>query len=79
MGKEKFSWLQLLGFILLVCGTLVYNEIVVVKFWGFDENTKAAIALREKAGLLEKRHTDGSDVDPGYMAASPHAAYDAAR
>jgi multidrug transporter EmrE-like cation transporter len=36
LGKEKFDWLQLIGFILLVIGTLVYNEIVVVPFFGFD-------------------------------------------
>jgi multidrug transporter EmrE-like cation transporter len=42
-GKEDFDWLQLIGFILLVCGTLVYNEIVVIRFYGFDQNTKAAI------------------------------------
>ena len=74
--------LQLLGFILLVCGTLVYNEIVVIHRWGFDENTKAAIAKREKqAGLLEERgnRTTEGDEEPTYMAGSPHAAYDAAR
>ena len=34
--QEKFKVLQLFGFILLVCGTLVYNEIVVVPYYGFD-------------------------------------------
>ena len=46
-GHEKFEWLQLLGFIVLVTGTLVYNEIIVLPFWGLDQNTKAARAARE--------------------------------
>ena len=33
---ETFSWLQLFGFIILILGTLVYNEIIVVPLWGFD-------------------------------------------
>ena len=58
----------------------MYNEIVVIPYYGFDQNTKAAIAKREKAGLLENRlgDTDRSE-EPAYMASSPHAAYDAAR
>ena len=46
--KETFSWLQLLGFIILVIGGLIYNEILVVPFWGFADNTKEAIKKREK-------------------------------
>ena len=33
---ETFSFIQLIGFILLVFGTLVYNEIIVLPFFGFD-------------------------------------------
>ena len=43
---EDFVWLELLGFILLVAGTLVYNEIVIVPFFGMDQNTKGAIEKR---------------------------------
>lgn len=59
----------------------MYNEIVVIKKWGFDENTKAAIAKREKqANLLDGRHrSTETGEEPAYMAQSPHAAYDAAR
>ena len=79
LGKEKFDWLQLIGFILLVIGTLVYNEIVVVPFFGFDQNTKAARAQREKEeGMLDgSRNTETNGAD--YQAVSPHAAYDASR
>jgi hypothetical protein len=53
---------------MLVAGTLIYNEIVVVPFFGFNQYTKVAIAERD--GTLGKN----SGVD--YMATSPGAAYD---
>ena len=54
--KETFSWLQLLGFLVLILGSLIYNEILVLKFWGFADNTKAAIKKRaEEEKLLEMK------------------------
>ena len=50
--KETFSWLQLVGFLILILGGLIYNEILVIKFWGFADNTKAAIKKREEAEKL---------------------------
>lgn len=35
-GGEVFSYLQLVGYIMIVPGTLIYNEIVVIPFCGFD-------------------------------------------
>jgi len=35
-GAETFDPLQLVGFILLVAGTLVYNEIVIIPWMGFN-------------------------------------------
>jgi hypothetical protein len=80
VAKESFTWLQLFGFILLVIGTLVYNEILVIPYFGFDKNVKAIREKRSKraeAGdsLLE----DDDDATNGYVAASPHTAYDASR
>ena len=46
--KEKFSWLQLLGFAILILGSLIYNEILVLSFCGFADNTKEAIKKRKK-------------------------------
>ena len=51
--KEKFSWLQLLGFAVLILGSVIYNEILVLNFWGFGDNTKEAIKRREKRKMLE--------------------------
>ena len=80
VAKESFTWLQLFGFILLVIGTLVYNEILVIPYFGFDKNVEANREKRSKraeAGdsLLE----DDDDATNGYVAASPHTAYDASR
>jgi drug/metabolite transporter (DMT)-like permease len=44
---EHFKGLQLGGFFLLVLGTLVYNEILIIPFLGFNANTRIAIAKRE--------------------------------
>jgi hypothetical protein len=64
---------------LLVFGTLVYNEIVILPFWGFDKNTKSERDKRAKhdSALLDRK--GGDDDGANYMAVSPHAAYDAAR
>ena len=60
--REDFSVLQLFGFIFLVFGTLVYNEILVLPFLGFDQYTKEALkrkgqgqsgAYDESKGLLD--------------------------
>merc|ERR1712032_454380 len=34
--REKFQWLELLGFVFLICGTIIYNEIMVVPYCGLD-------------------------------------------
>jgi hypothetical protein len=78
---EHFKVLQLFGFIFLVFGTLVYNEILILPFWGFDQNTKAAIQKRkeenERKGLLDETNND--DIAVPYAAVSPHAGYDSRR
>ena len=39
-------WMQIVGHILIVMGTLVYNEIIIFHFLGMDKNTKDEIAQR---------------------------------
>ena len=39
-------WLQILGHIFIVCGTLIYNEIVIIHAYGMDRNTKDEIIKR---------------------------------
>ena len=35
-GQETFQWMQLIGFIFLIIGILMYNEILIIPFWGLD-------------------------------------------
>ena len=55
---EHFMWLQLLGFVILLLGVLVYNEILIVPFWKFDYYTGQAIAERmdeqERTGIVKE-------------------------
>jgi len=36
LGLEDFHWQAIFGFVFLVFGTLTYNEIIVLRFWGLD-------------------------------------------
>jgi hypothetical protein len=47
-GKEDFSWWQAIGFLVLTIGVFVYNEMIVIPFFGFNIYTKIAIEEREK-------------------------------
>ena len=70
LGLEPFHWQAIIGFVFLSFGTLLYNEIIVLPFWGLDQNTKVKLAERDGK----------SKRDAEYMSAtSPHAAYDANR
>lgn len=60
----------------MACGTLLYNEIIVIKYWGFDQNTKAAIKERK---ATEARVAGHKEEEAPYIATSPHAAYDVNR
>ena len=68
IGWEKFIALELVGFAMLVGGTIVYNEIYILPISIFNQNTKAAIAERE--GKL-----DGfASTNNNYIATSPGGA-----
>jgi len=66
---EPFMPLEIPGFIMLVFGTLLYNEILVIPYLGFNENTKAAIALRNGT----------SGASSSDYKSSPGTAYDSKR
>lgn len=53
---------------MLVFGTLLYNEIIVLPCMGFDQNTKEAIAKREGGSGSARK-------DAGYMSLSPGKGY----
>lgn len=54
IGKEKFMAWELVGFVLLATGTLIYNEILEVPIDALRRNTKRNIAMREKQEALKK-------------------------
>ena len=39
-GHENFMWMQLVGFWVLVIGTLIFNEILIIPFCGFNKYTQ---------------------------------------
>ena len=39
-GWEVFLWQELIGFVILVFGTVVYNEVLILPFWGFKESVE---------------------------------------
>jgi len=48
--REHFQWLQLVGFVLLIFGTVLYNEVVILPFAGLNEYTKEALKKKESRG-----------------------------
>jgi len=65
LGLEEFYWQSIIGFVLLVFGTLLYNEIIVLPVMGFDENTKEALAKREGGSGQDATNANYMAVSPG--------------
>ena len=61
LGWETFFLGQLFGFIILVSGTLIYNEILVVPIEFMNKNTKENLEKKkdlERKSLLDKHNSD---------------------
>jgi len=59
LGLESFIAMEIPGFIILAVGTLLYNEIIVIPYFGCNEWTKDAIAKRAQAEqLISKEEQD---------------------
>lgn len=54
--REQFVYLQLIGFFLLICGTVTFNEVIEIPFFGLNENTKKRIKEREVEKKLEEEN-----------------------
>ena len=52
---EEFHYLQLVGYIILVLGTLIYNEILVIPFYNLDYNTRDKIEERKLKKMEEEK------------------------
>jgi len=53
LGWEGFSWVQLTGFIILLGGTLIYNEVVVVGILGIRDSVEMRKSLIESSDWVE--------------------------
>jgi hypothetical protein len=65
MGTEHFLVGELAGFVLLVLGTLIYNEIIEIPISFMNHNTKANIEKREIASnalLMKKADIEGESI-----------------
>ena len=73
IGWEQFIGMQLAGFFLLVLGTLIYNEIIKIPWFGMKES------IEEKHKYMkmrnEAKHKEVADENE-YMGYSPGAVYD---
>ena len=61
--KEDFYIIQFVGFMFLVIGTLIYNEILVLPFWGLDKNTRDNMAKRKKEESEKEKEKLYSSID----------------
>lgn len=59
-GHENFKVLQLIGFLVLLAGVILYNEVIVIPIFGFNQFTKAALAKRAENRASIVSNTDGS-------------------
>lgn len=50
-----------MGYGLVVPGTLLYNEVVIVKYFGLEQNTKRYIAERKR--IQEENETEAKLID----------------
>lgn len=79
LGWESFLGLELVGFVLLVLGTLIYNEIYIVPIGLMRDNTRVFLKERE---AKEERNGGNDLLDDeklNYVATSPNAKYDSNR
>jgi len=65
-GHESFKVLQLVGFLILVSGIVLYNEILVIPFLGFNKNTTKALEEKQKEvesllSGMSQTYDDGED------------------
>lgn len=64
-GRETFVWLQLVGFIVVIGGVILYNEIIELPILGFDRYTKRGLEKNKlRAKSLNYEDEDADHVDP---------------
>jgi drug/metabolite transporter (DMT)-like permease len=71
VGWETFVWLQLVGFFFLVLGTLVYNEILKIPWFGLTESIE-----RKKIYMKNRAEEKHQVKEEEYVGFSPGGVYD---
>ena len=61
--KENYHTLQLIGLLFIVFGTLFYNEIIVIPYWGLDINIRKNIEKRKKQKFLDDLANEREEDD----------------
>jgi preprotein translocase subunit SecF len=51
-AHEKFDFVQLIGFTILIFGSTLFNEILVLPFWGFNRNLIKRKPRKKQQSLL---------------------------
>ncbi len=51
-SHEKFDYVQLIGFIILIFGSTLFNEILVLPFWGYNKNLKKNEKKKEEESIV---------------------------
>ena len=64
-GEKKINIIfKFLGYFISLLSTLIYNEIIILNFCGFNENTKKYIEKRQNKELISLRNTEIETKDP---------------
>lgn len=64
-GDDKMIYViifKILGFLIIIFTSLVFNEIIVLKFYNFDKNIKKNIQNRGDDELINKDNLDLSNI-----------------
>jgi hypothetical protein len=47
LGWERFSWVQVIGFVVLVLGTFIFNDVIKPPFFNGEQGPETSPLLRE--------------------------------
>ena len=48
INEEIYLTIELLSLFIVIFGTLMYNEMIIINKWGLQENTKKGLLLKEQ-------------------------------
>ncbi len=58
LGLEKFNAYLLPGFLLLSCGFVIYNEIIVIPYFGLHKESNQTELMSKHDSLIDGRQDD---------------------